>query len=153
MFIKEGDLFHGLPSHIIDEVARLAVEESYPAGHLIFEAGDFAESLYILEEGIVALNYGAKGKDPIIFAVNEPGNIFGWSALVEPNRYTAVAKCVGNSKVIRLDGVQLEHVFERHPHEGFIVMRRLAGIIASRIQTGYQQEFRHSSEPMKAMYV
>ena len=54
---------------------------------------------------------------------------------------------------VRLDGVQLEHVFERHPHEGLIVMRRLAGIIASRIKTGYQQEFRHSSEPMKAMYV
>ena len=153
MFIKEVDLFHGIPSHIIDEIAGLATEEAYPAGHILFRAGDFAESLYILEDGWVALNYKIKGEDSITFTVAEPGNIFGWSALVEPNRYTAAAKCVDDSKVIRLDGVQLEHVFERHPHEGFIVMKRLAGIIASRIQAAYQQEFHPRPRSAETLYV
>ena len=153
MFIKEVELFHGIPSHIIDEIAGLAIEESYPAGIVIFEAGDFAESLFILEEGWVELYYRTKGKGSIAFIVDEPGNIFGWSALVDPNRYTASAKCVLESRVIRLDGIQLMHVFERHPHQGFLVMRRLAGVIASRFKAEYQHAFRHAFEDRPAPHV
>ena len=55
MFIREVELFKGVPSHIIDEIADLVAEEVYPVGHVVFSRGDFADSLYILEEGMIDL--------------------------------------------------------------------------------------------------
>jgi CRP-like cAMP-binding protein len=136
MFVKEVDLFKGIASHIIDEIAQLAVEEVHPKGKVIFNRGDFAESLYILEEGRVDLVI--HGKKRYAFPIH-PGYVFGWSALVEPNRYTAAAECIDESKVIKLDGTRLMHVFEKHPTEGLTVMKRLAGVIGTRLDKFYRQ--------------
>ena len=137
MIIREVDLFKGIASHIIDEIAQLAVEEVYPKGTVIFKRADFADSLYILEEGRVdLLIYGIKR---FSFPLTHPGYVFGWSALVEPNRYTATAECIDECKVIKLDGTRLMHVFEKHPLEGLTIMRRLAGVVGMRLDKVYKQ--------------
>ncbi len=137
MFIREVDLFKGIPSHVIDEIAQLAVEEVYPKGEVIFKRGDIADSLYILVEGRVdLLIYGIKR---FSFPLSHPGYVFGWSALVVPNRYTATAECIDESRVIKLDGTRLMHVFEKHPSEGLTIMKRLAGVIGMRLDKVYKQ--------------
>ena len=136
MFVREVDLFKGIASHIIDEIAQLAVEEVYPKGKVIFNRGDFADSLYILEEGRVDLVI--QGKKRYTFPIH-PGYVFGWSALVEPNRYTAAAECIDESKVIKLDGNRLMRLFEKHPSEGLTIMKRLAGVMGTRLDRFYQQ--------------
>lgn len=137
MFIREVELFKGVPSHIIDEIADLVAEEVYPVGHVVFRRGDFADSLYILEEGMIDLVI--QGKESITFHLNRSGYVFGWSSLVEPNRYTAMAECMKESKVIKLDGDRLMRIFEKHPAEGLTIMKRLAGVIGSRLDMIYQQ--------------
>ena len=135
MFIQEAELFKGIASHIIDEIAELVSEEAFPLGHVIFQKGDFADSLFILEEG--EINITIQGRKSISFQVNQSGNIFGWSALVEPNQYTATAECVKESKVIKIDGDRLIRIFEKHPSEGMTVMKRLAGVVATRLVSAY----------------
>lgn len=137
MIIREVDLFKGVASHIVDEIAQLAVEEVYPKGTIIFKRGDFADSLYILQEGQVDLL--VRGKKRFSFSLHRPGYVFGWSALVEPNRYTATAECIEDSKVIKLDGTRLMHIFEKHPLEGLTIMKRLAGVIGMRLDSVYQK--------------
>ncbi|RLB35957.1 MAG: hypothetical protein DRH20_10455, partial [Deltaproteobacteria bacterium] len=131
MFFQEAELFQGIAAHIIDEVAGIAVEETRAGGTTLFEAGDFADSLFILVEGSVDITIS--GPRQISFPVTEPGSVFGWSSLVEPNLYTASARCLKESKVIRLDGARLMRIFENHPAGGLTVMKRLAGIIARRL--------------------
>ncbi|MFH1931627.1 MAG: cyclic nucleotide-binding domain-containing protein [Pseudomonadota bacterium] len=137
MFIKESELFKGIASHIIDEVAGLGTEEVFPAGHVLFQKGYSADFLYILEEGEVDITI--EGQKRLSFSVNQPANVFGWSALVEPNQYTATAECVKESKVIKLDGDRLMRIFEKHPSEGLKVMKRLAGVIATRLVNSYEE--------------
>lgn len=71
--------------------------------------------------------------------MSQLGRLLGWSALVEPNRYTATAECVKDSKVIKIDGGRLMRVLEKHPREGMTIMRRLAGVIATRLVKSYQE--------------
>jgi len=137
MIIREVELFRSVPSHIIDEIAQLVTEESFSAKHVLFREGDFADSLYILAEGQVVLNI--QGEKPLTIAVDESGSVFGWSALVEPRLYTATAECTMDSNVIKIDGDRLFRVFERHPREGLMIMRRLAGVIASRLVQSYRK--------------
>jgi CRP-like cAMP-binding protein len=137
MFVREIELFKEIASHIIDEIAELAIEESVPSGHVLFRQGDSADYLYILEEGVV--NITIEGQGGTSFPVNQLGQVLGWSALVEPNRYTATAQCVQDSKVIKIDGGRLMRILEKHPREGMMVMRRLAGVIATRLVKSYQK--------------
>jgi CRP-like cAMP-binding protein len=137
MFVREIELFKGIASHIIDEIAELATEETFPLGHALFRKGDVADYLYILEEG--AVNIVIQEQGHISFPVNQLGRVLGWSALVEPNRYTATAECVKDSKVIKIDGGRLMRILEKHPREGMTIMRRLAGVIATRLVKSYQE--------------
>jgi len=137
MYIQELELFQRLPSHIINEVAELVVEESYPAEHVLFRKGEDADYLYLLEDGQVAVT--VEGERKIVFPIIESGAIFGWSALVEPRKYTASAEFVMDSKVMKLDGERMLRLFERHPAEGLLIMRRLAGVVARRLLESYQR--------------
>jgi CRP-like cAMP-binding protein len=137
MFIREVELFQQIPSHIIDEIAQFATEESYSVEQVLFREGDFADYLYILEDGQIAVTL--PGKETITFPVDDTGSVFGWSALVEPRRYTATAECTMESKVIKIDGERLLRLFERHPNEGLMIMRRLAGVIGTRLVQSYRR--------------
>lgn len=137
MFVREIELFNGISSHIIDEIAEVATEATFPSGHILFRKGDLADYLYILEEG--AVNITVEGPARISFSLNQLGQVLGWSALVEPNRYTATGECVKDSKVIKIDGERLMRILERHPREGMTIMRRLAGVIATRLVKSYQK--------------
>jgi len=150
MIIRETDLFSGTASHIIDEIAALAVEETHPAGHVFFRRGDPADSVYILEEGAVDIRISEAGL--MSFPLSSSGDVFGWSALVEPNRYTASAECLKESRVIRIDGGMLMRLFERHPAEGLRVMRRLCGLIASRLSESYRMLMGARGESRLASY-
>jgi len=56
MFIQEVELFKGIPSHIIDEIAELVTQESHPAGHVLFREGDFADYLYLFCWTVIAVS-------------------------------------------------------------------------------------------------
>lgn len=137
MYIQELELFDRIPSHIINEIAEFAIEEDYSAEQVLFRQGEDADYLYLLEDGQLAIL--VEGEKRVVFPITEPGSIFGWSALVEPRKYTASAEFAMDSKVMKLDGERLLRLFERHPHEGLLIMRRLAGVIAGRLMDSYQK--------------
>jgi len=137
MFMQEVELFKSIPSHILHEITQFASEESVQAEEVLFREGDIAEYLYILEDGQVVIT--VPGKKAITFPVDSVGSVFGWSALVEPRRYTASAECTMDSKVIKIDGERLLKLFERYPHEGLLILRRLAGVMGTRLVQSYRR--------------
>lgn len=150
MFIREAELFAGMPPHIQDEVFGIATEEILPDGQVLFKRGDPADYLYILEEGLIDLTI--KGDQMLTFLVDEFDAVFGWSALVEPKLYTATARCKKNSKVVKIDGGRLMRIFEKHPTEGLTVMRRLAGIVAGRLMNCYGELTKSDAQLPKVSY-
>ncbi len=137
MFMQEVELFQGIPSHMIGEISELVTQESYPAEYVLFREGDGADFLYILEEG--EINLIIRGQKDFSFPMVKTGSVFGWSSLVEPNEYTATAECVKESKVLKIDAERLMRVFQRHPAESLIIMKRLAGVIATRLVKSYKE--------------
>ncbi len=137
MFLEKVEIFQGLNSGFLEEVHRLAREERRSEGTVLFRAGDPAENLYVLKDGQVALTTG--GKSSITFPIEESGAVFGWSALVEPRIYTATAELTMDSIFYSWDGNDLLRIFENHPREGLLVLRRLARVIGSRLKASYER--------------
>ena len=144
----------GMPSETLAEIARNATIKSFETGDVLFEEGDLATELYGLLEGEVELSIVFQDRQlktevrhedyvhkrveiiekEMVFETVEPGEIFAWSALVAPHQLTSTARCTASVRVIALPVDALEAVFERTPQVGAVFMKRLAEVIAQRLQ-------------------
>ena len=136
MIVKEIDLFRGIDPEVMEEIANICSEEKYTKDTVLFEKGEEAESLYILEQG--ALNLVIKNGGSLIYSLTEPGEVFGWSSLVESGLYTASGVCATDTKVVKIEREKLERVFDRHPEIGLKVLKRLARVISQRLSNAYR---------------
>ncbi len=137
---KESDLFKGVSQRIISEIGRMGEEVTFKRDEVIFSTDESASFIYEMVEGevdIVVLE-----KENMHFIVKRPGEIFGWSALVEPYVYTATARCLAVTKVIRIARDVIENVVKRHPGEGLVIYKHLTGIVAQRLRSAYQYIYR-----------
>lgn len=138
MIIKEAELFQGVNHTTINDIARNATEEEHPAGTVVFEKGQPADHLFVLEEGEVDLIVGDIYGGGVHFVGTSPGEVFGWSAMVEPYVYTASARCMTDAKIIRIARGDLDDTLRKHPQDGLIIMRHLAAVIAQRLRRSYE---------------
>jgi toluene monooxygenase system ferredoxin subunit len=85
----------------------------------------------VLESGRVEFLIGRDERvSPAGFMLRK-GEVFGWAALVENQpRRIAKATCLEPSQLLKINGMQALQVLESDPASGFLVMRRLASLIA-----------------------
>lgn len=129
--IDVGELFNGIPMETIEKLTALARRESHPAGAALYGPGDPAEDFFVLDSGRVEFLVGrGEHAAPGGFMLKK-GEVFGWAALLEgyPSRI-ASARCLEPSVLLRVNGKKALQVLEGDRAAGFIVMRRLAALIA-----------------------
>jgi len=136
MILQEIELFEGINPEIMNEIANICSEENYPRDTVLFKMGEEAERLYILEEGIVKLVIENGGT--ITFTLEESGEVFGWSSLVESGHYTASGICATDVKALRIERDGLNKIFNLHPHVGLKVLKRLGDVISRRLTDTYR---------------
>jgi CRP-like cAMP-binding protein len=133
--IQEAELFRGVSERVLEEIAKEGDEITFEAGTTLFDAGEDARHIYELVEGSVDLIM--LEKHIVHLTVSRTGQIFGWSALVDPYTRTATAKCTSQTKVIKMSRDSIEKAIERHPHEGLAILKNLTRIIAARLANAY----------------
>lgn len=110
-------------------------EVDYPAGSKILKEGDPAESFYILLTGAVSIKMIRQEHEEFILStLRHPGEVFGWSTLVEEGRFTATAECLEDCRLISFKRKDLEDFFAEHPALGYLFMRNLARLISRRLE-------------------
>ena len=136
MIVKEIDLFKGIDFNVMNKIADICTEESYAKDTVLFKKDDEAECLYILEEGTV--NLVIQNGGTLTFNLTEPGEIFGWSSMVESAVYTASCICGTDIKAVKIEREKLDKIFNLHPDVGLKILRRLGGVFSKRISSVYQ---------------
>ena len=95
------------------KIARIATEESFGRGAILFREKDPADAFYILLQGSVELFFSVEieyhpelGKE-LKFRVIYPGESFGISAFIEPHILTASARATEPSRVVKIKALPL----------------------------------------------
>jgi CRP-like cAMP-binding protein len=127
--------FKELKEQHVRMIAAMSNVRHFNAGDVIFREGDTQESVYIVIEGRVALEMFVPHRGKVRFYTAEPWEVFGWSS-VTPNihRRTAGATAVVNSQIVRVNAAKLRTACDEDHDLGYLVMRRLANVVASRLQ-------------------
>lgn len=126
-----GELFNGIGAATIEALAGFARRETHQPGTLLYRPGDPAEDFYVLDSGRVEFLVGRGDRTAPGGFMLKKGEVFGWAALLDgyPARI-ASARCLEESSLLRINGKAALRALEGDPAAGFIVMRRLAALIA-----------------------
>lgn len=136
MIVEEIDLFKGVDFNVMEEILNICIEKNYTKDTVLFKQGEKAECMYILEKGVV--NLVIKNQGTLVYILSEPGEILGWSSLVEPGIYTASCVCSTDIKVLMIEKDKLNNLFDKFPITGLNVLRRLGDIFSKRITNVYR---------------
>ncbi len=126
-----GELFNGISAGTLEKLAGLARRESYQAGAVLYRPGDPAEDFFVLDAGRIEFLLGHGDRTAPAGFMLRKGEVFGWAALLEGYAARiASARCLEDSSLLRINGKSALRVLEGDPAAGFVVMRRLAALIA-----------------------
>ncbi len=137
--LRPCELFMGLDAEELEEIASIAREERYEAGEIICAEHEVAERLFILCDGrvevTVSLDSPLEPGGEVTIQEVEPGRVFGWSSMVKQRRFTASVRALETATVLAITADDLNTLFDRNAHAGFVIMKQLAEVIASRLRS------------------
>ena len=138
--LSDFTLFQNLPADLLEKVAKISAEEDYQAGETVFREGEEADKLHFLLSGNITLkvNLTSRPESITVSVVSQRYESFGWSGIVPPFHYTASAHCEQDCKVLTIPGAQFMELLADDPGSGFLVIQRIAEIIASRLRNSRQ---------------
>ena len=108
--ITEIPIFAQLPINAIGKINEKLEVVLLPAKKVIFEKGDEADSMYIIEIGRVEINL-----DPNPSVIKDQGDFFGEMGLVSENPRNATITTLDEVKLLQLKKEDLEELIEEHP--------------------------------------
>jgi len=132
--LRKSEIFEGLTDDELAAIGKIAHEEIYEAGACICVENEVATKLYIVREGRVAIliNIG-RGRQTVVDTVTKGGS-FSWSAMVPPYILTGTVKAVENTKVIAINGRDLQELCRKNCRACYTIMEKLATIVSARLE-------------------
>jgi CRP-like cAMP-binding protein len=136
--LKECKVFSGLSDAELEKVLSSVLEKQYEAGTTIFQGGDSAVELLIVQEGKVALQMtlpDAEGQMSrrITVDIVTKNETVGWSAIVEPYTYNFTAVCLQKVNALSISGNKLRWLLQDNHEIGYKVLKELIKVAASRL--------------------
>ncbi|WP_028316659.1 Crp/Fnr family transcriptional regulator [Desulfatibacillum aliphaticivorans] len=131
-----------LSDDMLNRILPLITEESYAAEQEIFCEGDPADAVYVLVKGKALLNKSASNSVCVAVSAVDPGDAFGWSAILGRCIYSATATCVEESLLWRMPGKALLDLLNEDPVMGHKVMEFLAQTLNERLEKRTTQLFK-----------
>ena len=134
------EILNGIPWFLefnqkqLDNLASIASIVEIQKEESIFCEGDRVDNVYTLLSGEVDVfaTIPSRGQVHIYFA--EPLDIIGWSRMTPVVRQrTASAVAVRDTRLLVLNGDELSELCENDSHVGYVIMKRLANVVASNV--------------------
>jgi CRP/FNR family cyclic AMP-dependent transcriptional regulator len=125
------------PQHAV-RLTAMATPVRFDAGQVIFREGDDYSVLYLLEEGMLALELEVPGHLLRVQTLHG-GDVFDWSALLPHSAKHFQARALEPVSALAFEGEALLASFERDPAFGLDFMLRLMGVVSERLRATRMQ--------------
>jgi CRP-like cAMP-binding protein len=134
--LRRFPFFAGLTDEELKSVAMISDEEKHEANTFICRERDQARKLYVLLQGSVdvMVDTDEEGLQRETVSTMTVGDVFAWSAVVEPYVLTASIFAATPVTVVAIDGAGLRALFELDCHLGYNILQRSAQVISSRLK-------------------
>jgi CRP-like cAMP-binding protein len=117
-------------------LARISEVRTLKAGDVIFREGEKCDGLYLVLEGQVSIQIGIPFHGQVRVFTAEPLDAFGWSSLTPVVRQrTSEAVAITDCHVLQINSEELKQLCDEDHTIGYVIMRRIANVVATRLLT------------------
>jgi len=128
--------FRDLTIRHLDMLAQISFLRRLKAGEVLFREGDREDNVYIVLEGRIGLDMMVPPRGKVRFYTADAWEVVGWSSVTPSVRQrTASATAVTDCLLGGTDAEKLRQLCDQDHDFGYLVMRRIANIVASRLMT------------------
>jgi CRP/FNR family transcriptional regulator, cyclic AMP receptor protein len=126
--------FLELNPHQMDSLVQISNLQQIADGEILFHEGDSENCLYVLIEGRIQIQALVPGHGMVGLYYADPLDIVGWDVMTPVVRQrTGTAIACGICRLICFDSQLFRHMCETDRDFGYIIMRRVANVVASRL--------------------
>jgi CRP/FNR family transcriptional regulator, cyclic AMP receptor protein len=131
--VADHPFFHGMPATYVKTMAALAKVKEYEPGQNVFQAGNPADGLYVLERGRLMLeSRQADGCVPV--QIIDAGHAVGWSSFCEPYEWQFDVRALDVSTAIYFEASQVRERCAADYHLGYELTKRITRMMLQRLQ-------------------
>lgn len=115
-------------------IASCANTAVFDAGTFLFREGEPAHAFFAIQRGRVAIASLTPHEGPVTVTSVGGGDLLGWSWLVPPHRWHFGARALEETSVVAFNAACVREQLERDHELGFLIMRKFAQVMASRLE-------------------
>jgi CRP-like cAMP-binding protein len=125
-----------LKEDILKKIETITYVEKYKEGDYIIRENQYADNMYAIIEGKVALELSINSSSRCRIKDVFPTESFGISAIVDTGMRTYISDAIAvtDCKVFRWEGNRLERLLYDDYELGFVFMRNIAKIMKNRLK-------------------
>jgi len=127
--LRKVAIFAGTPDYVLASVAQIAYEETFEAGQVIINEGDFGDFMYIVVDGQVRVHKG----DKTILTLDGGASV-GELAVLDPEPRSASVTAATETLLFRIDKDPFDEVMADRPEIAQGVIRALCDRIRAQGQ-------------------
>lgn len=115
--LAEADLFRTFDAPALDVVVAAARQRSLRRNDVVFEEGQGADSMYVVEVGRIAITSASGDGRESVFALMEPGDLFGEMGLFDETGRgrSAQGRALENTDLIEVPYQPVQDLLDRRP--------------------------------------
>jgi CRP-like cAMP-binding protein len=146
--LRDVRFLHDIDDEHLKRIAEVTRLRDVPEGQILFREGDLPRDVFLVVSGNVALDINAPGGGSNRIMTVGPGEILGWSALLEQTQMTATATTLCPTCVAEINTQQLLAICKHNPRFGYELLRRTSLALASRLSATRMQLLDSNGAPL-----
>jgi CRP-like cAMP-binding protein len=124
----------GLDDSTLERLAGLGRRREAAAGEVVVAEGSRSDELGVVVSGRLALRMLVPERGMTTILTVEPGDLYGWSAIVPPNRATSTVTVVEAAELITFAGMSLRMALADDPTLAAAVYPRVLQAVSRRLE-------------------
>lgn len=124
----------GLSPEQLERLSGIASKAQFGIGETIIRQKDFADRFYLIEKGLVGLDYQLPRRRQVRIQTIGPGEALGWSWLFEPYKWQFNATALERTTADVFRASDLRKLFAADPELASALLERVARALVERLQ-------------------
>lgn len=131
--LDELHFTEALPREVVEQLAAESNMVQLTCGTILFREGSANDNLYLVRSGRLGVEMNVPGRGAVRILTLGPGEMIGWSSLLDQGQVTATTVAVEDSQLVYASASSLRRVSEANHHFGYHLMRQMASALSKRL--------------------
>jgi CRP/FNR family transcriptional regulator, cyclic AMP receptor protein len=133
-FLQAIPIFAGLTPGALREIASAIQEAVFHKDDIIVREGEPGNRMFIIGEGSVEVVKNMGRSQETVLAILLPRDFIGEMSIIDSVARSASVRAVEETTLLSLRGIDLYHLFQKHPDQYAIIILNIARDISRRLR-------------------